>query len=314
MIKYSDDMHADNVKKVGNFAYMRRMNMLASKLITIMCTYVSNKLALVTYLLQILYHDFTTIYHISKSYDDWERDYLRLMEFWKDTRTVEKMEQMRLMDDQEIISIDVKIGSFRLSGGHVKLHRGHKILVKGNNGGGKSTLFNALVGNIDRLKLKYGVAGNYTQSFAYMHQTVLEFMPRTGVTIRQYFREEPEDGRIVRCLRLVFDEINLARFKKRIGNLDTLLSGNLSGGERIKVHIATKCYDVLYGGKRALILDEPETYLDEASRRYMLMNVYREFIDNLLVHISHINMDELKSYGLKWNTVLNIEDGVIECK
>ena len=140
-------------------------------------------------------------------------------------------------------------GRDALSGVTFALEGGEAAGVLGPNGGGKTTLFRALLGELPHRRGAVHVAGRP----AYVPQTErgrLDFpVDATGVALMGAYGRTPFYRRVSRA-----DRARAARALERVGLADRARDtfGTLSGGQRQRVLIA-----------RALVQDAPVLLLDE---------------------------------------------------
>jgi ATPase subunit of ABC transporter with duplicated ATPase domains len=140
----------------------------------------------------------------------------------------------------------VERGDFRLGPINVEIAFGERVVIVGHNGGGKSTLVQALLGRtpLDHGSCRVGsgvVVGELEQTRHQLdqHPTMLAaFLDETGMTI--------SDARTL-----------LAKFGLRSAHVDRPTS-SLSPGERTRLVLAL----LMARGVNCLILDEPTNHLD----------------------------------------------------
>jgi ATPase subunit of ABC transporter with duplicated ATPase domains len=131
-----------------------------------------------------------------------------------------------------------------------EVERGHRLLVMGLNGAGKTSLLRILAGQSDAnagvFRLGHGISLGY---YAQEHEGI-----RAGVPVLKHMREysdaeEPE-------LRALLGMFGLT------GDIAKQDAGTLSGGEKTKLALA----QLVAGRHNLLLLDEPTNNLDPPSR------------------------------------------------
>jgi len=211
-----------------------------------------------------------------------------------------------------------------LEGASLTVHPGQKIGMVGANGAGKSSLFAALLGQIDvdagsiAIPTDWIVA-HMAQQIDDLDRPALEFVLDGDVRLR---RAEAElvaadtsgDGERIAHAHQEFDDAAGFDARARAGNLLNGLGfaadqhgkevGEFSGGWRIRLSLAR----ALMSPSDLLLLDEPTNHLDLETilwleswlKRYpgtlVLISHDRDFLDNVVEHIVHIDHGSLNRY------------------
>ncbi|MEB3362791.1 ABC transporter ATP-binding protein [Lactobacillus sp. R2/2] len=140
-----------------------------------------------------------------------------------------------------------------------KINKGDKVLLSGDSGTGKSTLFKVLLGKLTpETGEVYFTAKDGTKilpqnaQLGYVAQDATLFPDTIANNITMFNRKLTSKLKeVIQRVQLVPD---LAKFPKQIDTVVDLDQGNLSGGQRQKVVLA-----------RAEVHDEPFLLLDEAT-------------------------------------------------
>jgi ABC-type bacteriocin/lantibiotic exporter with double-glycine peptidase domain len=90
--------------------------------------------------------------------------------------------------------------------------------------------------------------------------------------------------------------------------LDIDINQALSGGQKARLAVAIRIYYMLKHGKQILILDEFDHGSDADVAYQIVENLFKAFPNKTLIFVSHL---ELISIVQKWDTILNIQDGII---
>jgi ABC-type transport system involved in cytochrome bd biosynthesis fused ATPase/permease subunit len=227
------------------------------------------------------------------------------------------------LNSLNIINCKISHGGFnmRFDTGGLIINIGDKILIKGRSGHGKSTFINALMGKIDGLILDKYQLENYSHVFVEFYQNIREKLPTSAISIRELFENEPNNSLIMKCLNTCFPDgditkilynISLAQNNKIIDSLDIDINEKLSGGEKTRLALATRIYQMLVKqNKSILILDEPEQGSDPEVAIQIINNIFELFKDKTIIMISHICDCNLNKLNIKWNKKINIHEGVI---
>ena len=131
-----------------------------------------------------------------------------------------------------------------------EVERGHRLLVMGLNGAGKTSLLRILAGqsqpNAGTFRLGHGVSLGY---YAQEHEGI-----RAGVPVLAHVRQESDaEEPILRALLGMFG---------LTGDIAKQDAGTLSGGEKTKLALS----QLVAGRHNLLLLDEPTNNLDPPSR------------------------------------------------
>lgn len=262
----------------------------------------------------------------AKHKDDWNtfQDSLKYAEYSEDC------EKLSVPDNLEIKNINVKKGTFTLIGGAsisgLDIGKGKKILITGKTNGGKTTLMDGLTGKIRGIEFNsgQGMPENYYHSIADMFQTIREKFPSSKVSIRNFFKDEKNVQLIRQCLRIAFCTDNSYNdFMKpftdqkdpdtsmNLHPYDVELSEALSGGQKTRLCIATRVYEMIKYDKQILILDEPEQGLDSETKIKVINNLFKEFADKTIFMVSHLCECERQLLNIQWDAHLHVIDGIV---
>lgn len=228
------------------------------------------------------------------------------------------------LNSLNIIDCKISHGGFnmRFDTGGLLINIGDKILIKGRSGHGKSTFINALMGKIDGLILDKYQLENYSHVFVEFYQNIREKLPTSAISIRELFENEPNNSLIMKCLNTCFPDDDITKIlynlslaqnnNKIIDSLDIDINERLSGGEKTRLALATRIYQMLVKqNKSILILDEPEQGSDPEVAIQIINNIFELFKDKTIIMISHICDCNLNKLNIKWNKKININEGVI---
>jgi len=145
----------------------------------------------------------------------YETNYDSYIKFFKNLNYQEEPEKFVLPQTITIKSININHGGFNMSFGpnisSLQISIGHKILIRGRTGHGKSTFINALMGKIKGIEFDLATPENYFHSYVEMYQNIREKLPTSSISIRKIFDDDPNDDLIIRCLKPCFPDDDLDR-------------------------------------------------------------------------------------------------------
>jgi ATP-binding cassette subfamily F protein 3 len=211
-----------------------------------------------------------------------------------------------------------------LEGASLTVHPGQKLGLVGANGAGKSSLFAALLGRLEVDAGAIAIPSDWTvahmaQQIDDLDRTAIEFVLDGDVRLRRAEAEltaadDSGDGERIAHAHQEFDEAGGFDARARAGNLLNGLGfavgehgkavGEFSGGWRIRLSLAR----ALMSPSDLLLLDEPTNHLDLETilwleswlKRYpgtlVLISHDRDFLDNVVDHIAHIDHGTLNRY------------------
>ena len=211
-----------------------------------------------------------------------------------------------------------------LSDVDLALHAGYRVGVVGRNGAGKTSLFAALLGDVEPdkgdldLPSKARIA-SVAQETPHLPDPALDFVLSGDDVLHSAVRAErdamvAEDWEAVAEAHHHLAELNGYDAEARAGKLlhglgfpadthDTAVS-DFSGGWRVRLNVAR----ALMTPSDLLLLDEPTNHLDldavvwleDWLRRYdgtlLVISHDREFLDNVTTHILHLHDGKAKLY------------------
>jgi ATP-binding cassette subfamily F protein 3 len=212
-----------------------------------------------------------------------------------------------------------------LSDVDLALHAGHRVGVVGRNGAGKSSLFAALLGEIEPDRGDLDLPGKariawVAQETPHLPDPALDFVMSGDASLHAAVRAEREamareDWEAVADAHHRLAELNGydadARAAKLMHGLgfptathDTPVA-DFSGGWRVRLNVAR----ALMTPSDLLLLDEPTNHLDldavvwleDWLKRYdgtlLVISHDREFLDNVTTHILHLHEGKAKLYA-----------------
>jgi ABC-type transport system involved in cytochrome bd biosynthesis fused ATPase/permease subunit len=215
------------------------------------------------------------------------------------------------------INIVRKCGFSVVSNTKINFFTGVKILIRGSSGHGKSTLLNGINGKILGVSFNIGTPENYYHDTVDMYQEIREKLPSSKITIRDYFQDEPDNALIEFYLRNVFEDNEYNNWVKSINTIgdihiyDTYIDNKISGGQKSRLILATRAYEVDIKKRHIIILDEPEQGSDPATSIKVLNWFFKRYHDKTIIMVSHLCDCQLKKLTIDWNYNLLVENGSV---
>ncbi|TCT24755.1 ABC-F family ATP-binding cassette domain-containing protein [Thermomonas haemolytica] len=211
-----------------------------------------------------------------------------------------------------------------LSNVDLALHAGYRVGVVGRNGAGKSSLFAALMGEVEPDRGDIDLPGkariaSVAQETPHLPDPAIDFVLSGDAAVHAAIQAEAnafaaEDWEAVAAAHQRLEEVNGYDGTARAGRLLHGLGfpaevhekpvAEFSGGWRVRLNVAR----ALMTPSDLLLLDEPTNHLDldavvwleEWLKRYdgtlLVISHDREFLDNVTTHILHLHDGTAKLY------------------
>ena len=212
-----------------------------------------------------------------------------------------------------------------LSDVDLALHAGYRVGVVGRNGAGKSSLFAALMGDVEPDRGDIDLPGkariaSVAQETPHLPDPAIDFVLSGDAAVHAAIQAEAnafaaEDWEAVAEAHQRLEEVNGYDGTARAGRLLHGLGfpaethekpvADFSGGWRVRLNVAR----ALMTPSDLLLLDEPTNHLDldavvwleEWLKRYdgtlLVISHDREFLDNVTTHILHLHDGKAKLYA-----------------
>ena len=181
-----------------------------------------------------------------------------------------------------------------------KIKVGSKVLIKGNNGCGKSTLINILTKNIDDYNGKVSVGydirdisyNSYLEHISFVNQNSELF--EDSIVNNIVLNNEIDNNKLDEIIKILnLDEV----IKNKERGINTLIKDNFSGGEKQKIIIARclyKCSDIM-------IFDEAFSEISSNNRINIINKINDVYRDKTIIYVNHFNDN------IKYDQILEIK-------
>lgn len=266
-------------------------------------------------------------------------EYDTYMEFWSGAKFIDDLDKLELQPDLYVEWVDILKGSYQVqmptTEPRFRIGQGSRILVQGPTGGGKTTLVDGIIGKLDGVEFNIGIPGNYYHTVSDMFQNIRE-MISVDISIRDYFKEEPNDDLIMECLELTFDNSEIENIiaalnkkltdpttkwlydfyaeqapTRKITALDVRLDDILSGGQKSRLCLASRCYELIRFQKQMLVMDEPEQGSDSETAVLILNRIFDRFPNVAIICVSHMCQCQINALKVNWTSKIHVVDGTV---
>jgi ABC-type transport system involved in cytochrome bd biosynthesis fused ATPase/permease subunit len=251
--------------------------------------------------------------HYNRMYDEYDT----YVEFFQTKEFCSEALSLQPTPNLTINKIDINRGKFKIySDVKLKFFKGVKIFIRGASGSGKSTLMNGITGKIAGVDFNIGEPKNYYANTADMYQDIREKLPSSTITIRDYFQDECDNKIIEFYIKSVFQADEYKFWINMLSNkithvFDTHLNDRISGGQKSRLILAMRSYEIDIKKKDIVILDEPEQGSDSDTIIWVLNQFFTRYHDKTIIMVSHMCKCQLNQLQIAWDYKINIDNGHI---
>ncbi|ARF10734.1 ABC transporter [Hokovirus HKV1] len=292
---------------------------------------VNNFLLLSIFMNQLTRDINNTMWFINQ-YNRYKNDYDNYKKFMSNVSFNDEPEKINIDDNGLVIkNVNIKRGDYVIKCNDIiKINKNDKILVTGPTGHGKSSFVKALFGLIPGITLENNNPNNYYHTVADYYQEIKEKMPSSKVTIRDFFKDQQDNDLIKTYLEYAWSQDNeyqgiIANIKAKavdsndyecpviVGHeYDLPINETLSGGQKSRLILWSRCYQLDQLDKQILILDEPIPDVDYNNYLYNIQSIFKKYDNKMIIMIAHLHEQTKKDLNIDWNKFINIENGLIK--
>lgn len=297
---------------------------------------------LVLFMMESLSRSISSLTHFITQYNRIKNDYDAMNDFWEGCDFKTEPEKIDLLSPNDITHFEVKAGNVHLkldkSFGKFTLFPKMKMLICGPTGHGKSTLKKALFGLIDSdIQLEYGSPKNFHHLVADYFQEIKEKMPTSKTTLRDFFKGEQDNRTIEKYLiqawgykyegilnsikdgnkndqPRISDNVDLMEKGGIVGKkhpFDMSINECLSGGEKSRLLLWSRGYEVDANNKRIIILDEPCPDVDHDTYITTMNDFFDTYSHCMVIMIAHLCPCKKSSLNIHWDLEIRVENNVV---
>ena len=175
-----------------------------------------------------------------------------------------------------------------LSNINFNIKKGSSLGITGKTGAGKTTLINLLLKysysdniKINNISINDIDKNSIRKKIVYVPQNPVIFSGTLAENV-SFFEENPDENKIIECLRISGFINDLERMKNGLNEIVGERGVSLSGGQRQRVSIAR----AIYQNPEMIILDDTLSSLDVDTELQILRNIKDTFREKFLIVIS----------------------------
>ena len=171
---------------------------------------------------------------------------------------------------------------------NLKISKGDKILIKGENGVGKSTLLNIISSNITDYEGTISIINNKDiTDIKDIKNNICNVIQKDNLFTESILNNIVLDKDInINKLNLIDNVLNLKSIiNKKNNGYNTIVKDNLSGGEKQRIILAR----ALYQDYNILLLDESLSEISPKDRSIIINNINKYYKDKTIIYVSHNN-------------------------
>lgn len=169
----------------------------------------------------------------------------------------------------------------------LSIREGDKVLIKGANGSGKSSLLNMLYGVINDYDGDITIADQLIKdtdlntlrnhiSYVNQNQNLLPGTLLENIILGNKLEEDK--------LKIIEKMLNLNKiYQTKYNGVNSIIKDNFSGGEKQKIILAR----ALYKGFDILLLDEALSQIDVSERKKIFYNICNHYKSKTIIVVSH---------------------------
>jgi ABC-type transport system involved in cytochrome bd biosynthesis fused ATPase/permease subunit len=332
-------VYNNNNTIVKQYIIINNFTSTANGLISLIVCYMSMEdipsFLLMTIVMNQLTFSITESMWFLNQYNRYKNDYDNFINFLKNVIYEQEPDKLYINDSGiTVTSIDIKRDKYSImSHDEFTIQKGDAVLITGPTGHGKSSLIQAIFGLIPGVTLSHGNPNNYYHTVADYYQVIKEKMPSNKVSLRDFFKGEENNNLIEEYLKLAWTNEEYDRllaaikgsFMKSQDNdqccilmchvFDLPIDEVLSGGQKSRLILWSRCYQIEKFGKQILVLDEPIPDVDYDTYIKTIKTIFSKYNNGstIIIMVAHLCECKKVDLNIQWDRVLEVKDGSVQC-
>ena len=249
---------------------------------------------------------FANMVHFLGTYQQNKIEYQHLTCVFDQVSFKKKLPGLEIPNIITITKVDIENEIVHLTTNkNINIISGRNYLFQSPSGSGKTTFINALLGKIKGIELSENQPENYNWEMVVYHQDMKT--NTANISIKELFELYGNCNFNDKLMKKV---CNICLLNNWISskNIDKEIKNQISGGEKKRLQLALKMYNLLSHNRKILILDEPEQGSDPEIAYQMIENIKESLQVKTILVISHLEKIREK---YEWDYFLGIENNTI---
>jgi ABC-type transport system involved in cytochrome bd biosynthesis fused ATPase/permease subunit len=283
---------------------------------------------LITMAIQKLTSSVESFNHFTTAYERMKIDYTSFLDMYNDTVTCEDPIRQNLGTDSFLLKkVEITRGDYNIkldsTFGDFVLKAGMKVLIEGPTGMGKSSFLKGLFGLLNNSNIDIRSSSNIHVQGSALYCTVADYfqeikerMPISLITLRNFFKNEQDDGIVKQYLLNAWNAEEYERIITQIKSknpdvseqthpYDMYIHEALSGGQKSRLILWNRGYIADKTNREIIILDEPIVDVDFDKYIQQLNEFFKCYNNKMIFMVGHLC--DCKRDALNVNKIFNME-------